>query len=148
MADKPVCSCGHASSAPVTCDDCGKTFCAKCWDKHKIPVTLDARGQPVIAELHEAYVWDCDSCGMENTLRPVRTMLNTASMPDEDKETLMEQLDMRDEEELERYTGEGVVGQIVQIPTLVVCKHCKAAFVSMPDIVIAEDASDDDEDDD
>lgn len=67
------------------------------------------------AELHPAYVWDCDACGRENFERATLRELS-----DEERRELYEEHDI-----------EPPFGCHFQTcPDFVKCKHCDATFVA------------------
>jgi len=55
-----------------------------------------------VVELHNAFVWDCESCGRENFVRAVTTKLDVQ--------------------------GLGSIGQWVTRPDTVRCTHCSATY--------------------
>ena len=66
----------------------------------------------MIVELHQAWSWDCDSCGRENFERALN--VDRESLSDED-----------------RFEAEEIFGTdavLVSAPTSVICRHCSAEF--------------------
>lgn len=80
---------------------------------------------PRKAELHNAYVWDCDECGKENFLRAV-----------------IVEFSPEDEAEMKALHGvdEFQTGRWETSPDDVTCKHCGTVFdVALPDDEEMED---------
>ena len=77
------------------------------------------------AELHPAYLWNCDSCGRENVFRVPQRNLSQ----DEIRESLVEAGELEEWEEMPEgeYTGVQVMG----IPTQVQCEFCDAEFEAL-----------------
>lgn len=75
-------------------------------------------------ELHDAYVWDCDECGVENWTRAVIVT--------------PESLDAETRAILDEAAGDDwVTGDIVTRPDVVTCRHCGTEYD-------ADDTGDDD----
>jgi len=137
------CDCGHTSVKQNTCEDCGKTYCDKCWANHKVTVKLDKLGRPVIVELHSAFVWDCDACGRENVVRPTTAEIDANGIPNEQREYLQEQLGMTSEA-FDNFlnSNDNVVGVVTRVPAVVKCKHCEATYAAMPEGCEPEESDD------
>lgn len=67
-------------------------------------------------ELHPAYVWDCDACGVENFCRSVALELD----PEEEKE-------LREEHGIEPWDQ----GDWCMAPKVVTCRECGAEYSTL-----------------
>lgn len=65
------------------------------------------------AILRTIYVYDCDECGTENLVRPIR-----CEMTDEDREEMA-------------INGMPLEGEWVMMPDKTTCKECKTTFLTM-----------------
>lgn len=70
-----------------------------------------------IANLHPAYVFDCEECGKENLIRCVRP-----SFSNEELEELKEELSSIGEE-----------GEFLLVPSEAICKNCGTKYSTVPD---------------
>ena len=71
-----------------------------------------------IAEMHHAYVWDCDNCGRENFVRAIAF----EGSPDDLEE-------MREEHGVETWDA----GEFETYPDGVKCKHCGTEYATIPE---------------
>jgi hypothetical protein len=88
------------------------------------------------AELHPAYVWDCEDCGSENFQRAI-----VRCMTEEEKE------EIRQDAGLESAANIRCAG----VPVNVICKACGSKFVSVDQWALPiddEDGEDADDDND
>lgn len=130
MSKKKCHTCRETADELIYCAHCGKNYCEPCYQKAHQIVT-DARGEPVHAELHSAFLWDCDSCGAENILRiSVKDYPNRSAVPRAQRPLVMSQLGVSDWSEV----PEELRSQACSIPRIAECKHCHDKFViSLPE---------------
>lgn len=83
--------------------------------------------QDELVELHDAFMWDCPECGVENFLRAIRYFRNDLSP--EDVEDIIEDMELDGIEEFEELFSTGFA--LVSAPSEVVCKQCKQEFQTL-----------------
>jgi predicted RNA-binding Zn-ribbon protein involved in translation (DUF1610 family) len=128
MAENFKCDCGHTSADPQTCDDCEKILCPKCYEEHHYDIAVDsATGKPILIELHDAFMWDCDNCGKENIHRTIRCS-SPEQLSKEEREMLRQQLEIESWEDI----PPDEVRSLIAFPFRVTCKDCDTSFLTVP----------------
>lgn len=87
-------------------------------------------------ELHDAFIWDCDDCGRENTVRCIPVLDADIDLSEEQEDQIREDLGMHPWESIE---PEAIAQALVRIPYEVTCKYCEASFHASPPGGFVED---------
>lgn len=82
------------------------------------------------AELHTAWVWDCDACGRENFERAVEGDAHEAAaiIAEENTYGMLVAEEKNCEGEGEEMRCPSLIYRIAIAPQFVLCKHCSATF--------------------
>lgn len=76
------------------------------------------------AELHGAFVWDCDECGKENFERAVEGNIDEAALMADENRIHGELVAFGVEGEGEDRAADMLMQRILVAPETVTCKHC------------------------
>ncbi len=81
------------------------------------------------AELHSAFVWDCDACGQENFCRAIEGNIDEAALRDADEDRIDAHLEA-DEWTMsdEAYFSPILIQRIALTPKVVKCCQCEAQY--------------------
>lgn len=83
------------------------------------------------AELHAAFLWDCDECGIENVVRSIEGNLDEAALEEASENRIVTDLvapDVEFNEAEDRHESRFLVQRIYLCPQFVTCKNCGASF--------------------
>ena len=80
--------------------------------------------EPESVELHEAFMWDCPSCGRENFVRAIRVYRE--DLTTNDIEDLLEEFELADVSELDELFEQDMI--LTMAPSQVTCKDCANTF--------------------
>ena len=77
------------------------------------------------AELHGAFVWDCDTCGRENFERAIEGDLDEPAMQAEENQIFIEHVATEYEEREDGLMeSEYLIERIILAPKFVTCSYC------------------------